>query len=92
MNKTNKLDLSINLVEDLVARNGPYNTCMVLEIRDLMEEHSDGVVTGSDHFSSDSLSALLDGINRSGHGGDGGGLSGCGMRYFSSNMLSLRAD
>ena len=39
MNKTNKLDLSLNLVEDLVARNGPYNTCMVLEIRDLMEDY-----------------------------------------------------
>ena len=37
MNKTNKLDLSINLVEDLVSRKGHYNSCMVLEIRELME-------------------------------------------------------
>ena len=39
MNKTNRLDLSINLVEDLVARKGHYNSCMVLEIRELMEQY-----------------------------------------------------
>ena len=39
MNKTNRLDLSINLVEDLVARKGHYNSCMVLEIRELMEAY-----------------------------------------------------
>ena len=39
MNKTNRLDLSINLVEDMVARKGHYNSCMVLEIRELMEQY-----------------------------------------------------
>ena len=39
MNKTNRLDLSINLVEDLVAQKGHYNSCMVLEIRELMEQY-----------------------------------------------------
>ena len=39
MNKTNRLDLNINLVEDMVARKGHYNSCMVLEIRELMEQY-----------------------------------------------------
>ena len=40
MNKTNRLDLSINLVEDMVARKGHFNnSCMVLEIRQLMEKY-----------------------------------------------------
>ena len=40
MNKTNRLDLSINLVEDMVARKGHFNnSCMVLEIRELMENY-----------------------------------------------------
>ena len=39
MNKTNRLDLCINLVEDMVARKGHYNSCMVLEIRELMEQY-----------------------------------------------------
>ena len=39
MNKTNRVDLNINLVEDMVARKGHYNSCMVLEIRELMEQY-----------------------------------------------------
>jgi hypothetical protein len=39
MNKTTKFDLCINLVEDLVSRKGHYNSCMVIEIRDLMENY-----------------------------------------------------
>ena len=40
MNKTNRIDLSLNLVEDMVSRKGHYNnTCMVLEIRQLMEKY-----------------------------------------------------
>ena len=37
-NKTNRLDLSIDLVEDMVTQKGHFNnSCMVLEIRELME-------------------------------------------------------
>ena len=40
MNKTNRIDLSLNLVEDMVSRKGHYNnSCMVLEIRQLMEKY-----------------------------------------------------
>ena len=39
MNKTNRVDLNINLVEDMVARKGHYNSCMVLEVRELMEQY-----------------------------------------------------
>ena len=40
MNKTNRLDLSINLVEDMVTQKGHFNnSCMVLEIRELMEKY-----------------------------------------------------
>ena len=39
MNKTNRIDLNINLVEDMVARKGHYNSCMVLEVRELMEQY-----------------------------------------------------
>ena len=39
MNKTNKIDLCLAVVEDLVSRRGHYNTCMVLEIRELMEQY-----------------------------------------------------
>ena len=40
MNKTNRLDLSIDLVEDMVGRKGCFNnSCMVLEIRELMENY-----------------------------------------------------
>ena len=40
MNKTNRLDLSIDLVEDMVSRKGCFNnSCMVLEIRELMENY-----------------------------------------------------
>ena len=37
MNKTNKIDLCLDLVEDMVKQKGHYNSCMVLEIRELME-------------------------------------------------------
>ena len=40
MNKTNRLDLSIDLVEDMVTQKGHFNnSCMVLEIRELMEKY-----------------------------------------------------
>ena len=40
MNKSNRLDLSIDLVEDLVTRKGHFNnSTMVLEIRELMEKY-----------------------------------------------------
>ena len=45
MNKTNRFDLSLDLVEDMVSRKGPYNSCMVLEIRELMEAYIVQVLT-----------------------------------------------
>ena len=60
MNKTNRLDLSINLVEDMVTRKGHFNnSCMVLEIRELMEKYIIRVTKGSKYFSSDGVSTRV---------------------------------
>ena len=40
MNKTTKFHLCLDIVEDMVARKGHYsNTCMILELRELMENY-----------------------------------------------------
>ena len=40
MNKTTKFHLCLDIVEDMVARKGHHsNTCMILELRELMENY-----------------------------------------------------